>query len=251
MTTLPSQPSDSPETTRATSIADPAPAGAAVDPSIPQKKPRKPDRRRALTRRAIIESATTLFAQRGVEATTVDEIAEAAELSVGTLYFHFGSKENVVLALVRAVLDSSEAYLVAARHVDSALERLLATGDVYFRFAIEQPVAFRLVSEGLPPLAADAPDHAVDAAQAIVTRVEEFVATVAADLQQAIDDGEIDPVPIDEGLAFVWGAWNGVAGLTHRDDQFAIDPSLGERALARGRSILVKGLGGAAPAARG
>lgn len=226
-----------PATTGAPPAADPAEHAA-----LPQKKPRKPDRRRALTRRAIIDAASELFADRGVDVTTIDDIAAAAQLSAGTLYFHFGNKENVVLALVSTVLEAESGYLAVADGSGTALERLLEAGDSYFRFALEQPLAFDFIAAGLPELPDDAPGDAVAARRHVASRVGAFAAAVATDLQQSMADRETDELPVAEALALVWGTWNGIAGLIRRGDEFAISAEFGERVVARGRLILLRGL---------
>ena len=64
--------------------------------------------RREATREQIIAAAAVLFGQRGYAATTIDDLARAANLARATLYYHFGSKEAVVLALAqRAVAQAS------------------------------------------------------------------------------------------------------------------------------------------------
>jgi AcrR family transcriptional regulator len=52
-----------------------------------------------LTRSQILSAATDLFAQQGYENTAIDEITEKADVAKGTFYYHFGSKEDVVIAL--------------------------------------------------------------------------------------------------------------------------------------------------------
>lgn len=49
----------------------------------------------------IIAAAGSLFTQQGVEATSMDEIAQRAEVSKQTLYSHFGSKEGLFAAAIR------------------------------------------------------------------------------------------------------------------------------------------------------
>ncbi len=52
----------------------------------------------------IIELATRLFAEKGVAATTVRDIGEAAGILSGSLYYHFSSKEAIVEEIVRRYL---------------------------------------------------------------------------------------------------------------------------------------------------
>lgn len=55
-------------------------------------------RRKALTREEIIDAAIDLFERNGYEATTVDDIAEAADVSSRTFFRYFDSKFEVALA---------------------------------------------------------------------------------------------------------------------------------------------------------
>jgi len=51
----------------------------------------------------ILAAALDLFVSRGFEGTTVDEIAEAVGLTKGAIYFHFATKDDVLLALLDQV----------------------------------------------------------------------------------------------------------------------------------------------------
>ena len=61
-----------------------------------REEPRKGDLREA----AILDAAEALLDREGVESVTVEEIAKGAGISRGALYFYFGSKQEVVTALV-------------------------------------------------------------------------------------------------------------------------------------------------------
>ncbi|MFJ9432969.1 ScbR family autoregulator-binding transcription factor [Streptomyces sp. NPDC101490] len=54
------------------------------------------------TRRMILESAATVFAERGYERTTIGEILMRAGVTKGALYFHFASKEDLALGVLDA-----------------------------------------------------------------------------------------------------------------------------------------------------
>src|SRR5438552_15931088 len=52
----------------------------------------------AETRRQILDTALTLFRERGFEETTIRDIASRAGLSLGAAYYYFKSKEAIVAA---------------------------------------------------------------------------------------------------------------------------------------------------------
>lgn len=60
-----------------------------------------PQRRREETYQQILEAAYQVFARRGYEAATVDEIAAECGISKGALYHHFPSKEELFATLIR------------------------------------------------------------------------------------------------------------------------------------------------------
>ena len=56
------------------------------------------------TREAIVTTATRLFGQRGIEATSLREVAKASEVSPALLVHHFGGKNGLVAAVDEAAL---------------------------------------------------------------------------------------------------------------------------------------------------
>jgi AcrR family transcriptional regulator len=64
------------------------------------------ERKKRLTRKAIFETAHRLFSERGFEDVTVAEIADAANISVKTLFSYVRSKEELLFTDERCVLDA-------------------------------------------------------------------------------------------------------------------------------------------------
>lgn len=64
-----------------------------------------------LRRRQILEAALATFATRGYEKTTMEDIRLASELSKGTLYLYFDSKEALFAAVVETTFEEQLIYL--------------------------------------------------------------------------------------------------------------------------------------------
>src|SRR4051794_40170714 len=54
------------------------------------------ERKKLMTRRAILETAQAMFAERGYDNVTVSEIADAVNISAKTVFVYFPSKEDLV-----------------------------------------------------------------------------------------------------------------------------------------------------------
>ena len=72
------------------------------------------ERKKQRTRETIVTVALDLFAERGYQQTTVAEIAEAAEVSKGTLFAYFPSKEEIVFADTAPLRERAAARAAAA-----------------------------------------------------------------------------------------------------------------------------------------
>ncbi|MBN9981499.1 TetR family transcriptional regulator [Rhizobium sp. 25PS6] len=71
------------------------------------------ERKRRQTRERIEQAAMTLFLQRGFEATTIEDITEAADVSKRSFFDYFPSKEEVVFAWQDAFADRLMAAIAA------------------------------------------------------------------------------------------------------------------------------------------
>lgn len=64
-----------------------------------------PEPSKSARRNELLALAADLFAERGLRATTVRDIADAAGILSGSLYHHFDSKESIVDEILRGFLD--------------------------------------------------------------------------------------------------------------------------------------------------
>lgn len=119
--------------------------------------PRQPaglrERKKEKTRQALASAAMRLFAERGYEATTVADIAAAAEVSTRTFFAYFPSKEDVFstgtrerLDLVRQAFAAHAAALPPLTAMRATLDQIIetASGDL---FAPDRNTRLRLLLE--------------------------------------------------------------------------------------------------------
>jgi len=131
---------------------------------MPARKLAEP--KRDATRRKLLARALKLFQQRGVEATTMRDIAKAAGLSLGATYYHFPSKDALVFAFYEDT--QTELELVALTARGDLRERLGALFHAKLRQVrpyrkMLASIVPRLIDPGDPVSAFSAPSHEVRA----------------------------------------------------------------------------------------
>jgi len=114
--------------------------------TISDRKEREKERRR----NEIITAAEKIFFKKGVHKATMDEVAQAAELSKGALYLYFKSKDELHFAI------SIKAQKILQNHFQEVIdesktgkENLIAIGQVYFQFAKNFPDYFQTIMHSI------------------------------------------------------------------------------------------------------
>jgi AcrR family transcriptional regulator len=189
----------------------------------------------------ILDAAERLFTERGFHVVTMDAIAEAADLAVGSIYHHFKNKERLYLALVeRALTVNEEAMAAAYGDGRTPIEELRAASDAYCRFHLNNPGYFRMIA--LRTLDVPPGDMASEVERRIADKVESLVGDLADTLRRADAAGQIQCPDPDRTAIFLWGAWNGVLALRIRPDRLQLDDAELAQVMTVGRDIVERGL---------
>ena len=142
------------------------------------------ERKKARTRAAIRQHALRLFREQGYQATTVEQIAVAAEVSPSTFFRYFATKEDVVLrddvdTRLLAALSRQPPYLAPVRAIRAAAK------DALESFSADEMAQLRETTEltlAVPEVRARAMDELVRAIEAIAGAIAERVGRPTADL---------------------------------------------------------------------
>ena len=109
-----------------------------------EELPRK-ERERLGHRREMLEAAERLFSQKGYHGTTMQEIADEAEFSVGALYNMFESKEDLFSQLVEIRVDQYfESVYAKIDAADGPIEKIRTTIATKLAFFRERKDFFRI-----------------------------------------------------------------------------------------------------------
>ncbi|MBY3246991.1 TetR family transcriptional regulator [Rhizobium laguerreae] len=97
------------------------------------------ERKRRQTRERIEQAAMTLFLQRGFEATTIENITEAADVSKRSFFDYFPSKEEVVFAWQDAFADRLMAAVAARPAAESSVVTVEAAITATVIASVDEP----------------------------------------------------------------------------------------------------------------
>jgi AcrR family transcriptional regulator len=141
------------------------------------------ERKKARTRAAIREHALRLFREQGYHATTVEQIAEAAEVSPSTFFRYFPTKEDVVLQDDFDVL-GTEAFEAQPAELSPVAAFRAAAAQMFATLAPEELAQFRETTE----LALTVPEVRARAMDEFARTIDEIAAAVARRTGRAPDD---------------------------------------------------------------
>jgi AcrR family transcriptional regulator len=176
-----------------------------------------------------LDAAFELIRQDGLLNLQMARIAEKSEYAVGTLYLHFASKEDLLLALITRVFRD---YIGLVRRAEAwkapSRDRMFAVGVADMVFVRRYPEYFRIAQYSLCEVVWQAASPA--RRQTFLEANDPLVEIVAGIVEDARRAGDLDPSgqTAQEMAVGVWALCNGYHNLVHAEgilDDFSVhDP---------------------------
>ncbi len=161
------------------------------------------EREKEQRKKTIIKAAKKLFFKKGLENTTMDEIAEKAELSKGTLYLYFQSKEVLALSIIKETSDILNRWIRKAADSDkSGIERIVDTTEALTDFYKKKHSEFHFLRY------VDTITASLGSGNEVLMEwkkgVEELIKVVLDVVLEGIEDGSIRKDIEPEKAAFIY-----------------------------------------------
>jgi AcrR family transcriptional regulator len=178
------------------------------------------EREKGARREEIINAAEKIFFEKGLVQATMDEIAEAAELSKGTLYLYYKSKEDLYLSV--AMKGTEILYNLFLRVVESGepvLKMIALLGEAYYEYFDTYRNYFRMYYffEN-PQVQSQVSSEMRDVCEQSDRKLWDLVVGL---LQRGIDEGVLRKGldPLEAGV-MLWSNSNGIMRIMDRQEDY-------------------------------
>jgi AcrR family transcriptional regulator len=151
----------------------------------------------AVTRQALLRAARTLFGEQGYAATSLDEVAQAAQVTKGALYHHYSGKQELFAAVYEQVKREVSERAATAFLEPDPWENLYAGCHAMLDAHLDPPVQRTLLHDAQSVLDADTIRHVENRYGAVVLR---------GALRAAIRAGVVQPLPLKALALMLTGA---------------------------------------------
>ena len=176
------------------------------------------EREKEQKQNAIIDAAEKVIFSKGLEAATMDEIAEVAEFSKGTIYIYFKNKEDLYFAIhSRGIQLLLQMFEKAIKNIEKGIDQVFAIGKAYYEFSKRHSDYYKaMVYYDCHPGKADSDSPFAEQCNMEGEKVLKFLAMV---IQKGIEDKTIRPDldPLKTGI-MLWGQSMGMIQLQAMGD---------------------------------
>ncbi len=164
-------------------------------------------------RNAVLKAARKLFFEKGFKAVTVDSIAAKAQVSKGSIYLHFDSKEEIyVQILIANNIEFHKNVADIFRKESSAAELLIEFARIYTDYFINDNELFRIFMAFM--LRADQMNLTAEQDTYLQRMTNDNIRIISEILQKGVDSGEFAPgINVRQGQNAIWGLLNGIISL--------------------------------------
>ena len=169
------------------------------------------ERRQQRTYDAILDAARTIITEKGINALSIRAIAAAIDYSPAGLYEYFGSKEEILGALIE---QGFQLFTDTLERVDTTLPPeayMIELGMAYVKFAVQNPDFFLLMFTTYPLQPEFALDKDCTPKDQIVDQPSFGV--LYKGVQRCIDEGVFIPSPSIGTFEMAYAAWTNVHGI--------------------------------------
>ncbi|KAF0155509.1 MAG: transcriptional regulator TetR family [Syntrophaceae bacterium] len=162
---------------------------------------------------SILKAARKLFFERGFKSVTVDLIAAKAEVSKGSIYLYFDSKEEIYTQiLISANIEHHKEVENFIKQDGTASELLVTFARDYVNFFLDNNELFRILMTFM--LHADNMNLTEEQNTQLIHTTNENIRTISEILQKGVDAGEfVSNIDSRQVQNAIWGLLNGVISL--------------------------------------
>lgn len=166
---------------------------------------------------SILDAAEKVFADKGYERTSMDDIARDANLSRALLYVYFKDKSAIQRGIMlRAGESLRQRFQAACASEQSGLAQISAIGRAYYRFYLEQPDYFHALTQATTAMQEADSDQAEQMSGCEYATMDLMVAAIETGLADGSLNRDRIRSPLNTAL-YLRGALHGVIMLCQQE----------------------------------
>jgi AcrR family transcriptional regulator len=170
-------------------------------------------RERENRKSAILKAARKLFFENGFRTVTIESIAKKAELSKGSIYLYFKSKEEIYTQILLSDIDKfHEHFTDFLRNPTNASEAIIRFAGIYVDLFLNDRELFRILMTFM--LHTNAMNLPEDLNNHIIKSTNENISVIEEIFKYGIERGEFPPtINLRLSRNALWGLLNGIISL--------------------------------------
>jgi len=152
-------------------------------------------RKRAEREDSILKAAEELILTKGYASTTIDEIADKADVSKGAVYLHYRTKDDIYFSIVSIALETMrDMFQDAAEGKESGLDKFRAIGYSFYEYTKRYPSYSNIIYDVNSPK----PCHTLASEGRCQSLNEEIGRIMVVSIEAGMKDGtirsDVDPM---------------------------------------------------------